>query len=70
MMQQGLLFRKDCVLIFVLFVKPSEMSGYLRGAGLELSDITGVAYNPINDTWSPAPRDLDVNYMVIAQKPD
>ena len=52
------------------FVKPSEMSGYLRGAGLELSDITGVAYNPINDTWSPAPRDLDVNYMVIARKPD
>jgi len=52
------------------FVKPSEMSGYLRGAGLDLKDITGVAYNPINDTWSPAPRDLDVNYMVIAQKPD
>ncbi|KJE36102.1 3-demethylubiquinone-9 3-methyltransferase [Thalassospira sp. HJ] len=51
------------------FVKPSEMSGYLRGAGLELCDITGVAYNPINDTWAPAPRDLDVNYMVIAQKP-
>ena len=52
------------------FVKPSEMSGYLRGAGLDLKDITGVAYNPINDTWSPAPHDLDVNYMVIAQKPD
>ena len=52
------------------FVKPSEMSGYLRGAGLDLQDITGVAYNPFNDTWSPAPRDLDVNYMVIARKPD
>lgn len=51
------------------FVKPSEMSGYLRGAGLNLTDITGVAYNPINDTWSPAPHDIDVNYMVIAQKP-
>ncbi|AXO14048.1 bifunctional 2-polyprenyl-6-hydroxyphenol methylase/3-demethylubiquinol 3-O-methyltransferase UbiG [Thalassospira indica] len=52
------------------FVKPSEMSGYLRGAGLDLQDITGVTYNPFNDTWSPAPRDLDVNYMVIAKKPD
>ena len=51
------------------FVKPSEMSGYLRGAGLEMTDITGVAYNPINDKWYPAPRDLDVNYMVIASKP-
>mgnify|MGYP000076638036 FL=1 len=51
------------------FVKPSEMSGFLRGAGLDLVDITGVAYNPINDKWSVAPRDLDINYMVIAQKP-
>ncbi|WP_417804776.1 bifunctional 2-polyprenyl-6-hydroxyphenol methylase/3-demethylubiquinol 3-O-methyltransferase UbiG [Thalassospira lucentensis] len=52
------------------FVKPSEMSGYLRGAGLNMVDITGVAYNPINDTWAPAPHDLDINYMVIAQKPE
>ena len=51
------------------FVKPSEMSGFLRGAGLDLVDITGVAYNPITDKWSVAPRDLDINYMVIAQKP-
>ncbi|MCC9620115.1 bifunctional 2-polyprenyl-6-hydroxyphenol methylase/3-demethylubiquinol 3-O-methyltransferase UbiG [Thalassospira sp. MA62] len=52
------------------FVKPSEMSSYLRGAGLELTDITGVAYNPIKDQWHPAPHDLDINYMVIARKPD
>ena len=51
------------------FVKPSEMSGLLRGAGLDLVDITGVVYNPITDKWSAAPRDLDINYMVIAQKP-
>lgn len=51
------------------FVKPSEMSGLLRGAGLDLVDITGVTYNPISDKWSAAPRDLDINYMVIAQKP-
>lgn len=51
------------------FVKPSEMSGLLRGAGLDLVDITGVTYNPITDKWSAAPRDLDINYMVIAQKP-
>lgn len=51
------------------FVKPSEMSGFLRGAGLDLVDITGVTYNPITDKWSVAPRDLDINYMVIAQKP-
>lgn len=51
------------------FVKPSEMSGLLRVAGLDLVDITGVTYNPITDKWSAAPRDLDINYMVIASKP-
>lgn len=51
------------------FVKPSEMSAFLRGAGLDLVDITGVVYNPITDEWSVAPRDLDINYMAVAQKP-
>lgn len=51
------------------FVKPSELSRYIRGAGLELSDITGVVYNPVSDKWAPAPHDLDINYMAIATKP-
>ncbi|MFH1804404.1 MAG: bifunctional 2-polyprenyl-6-hydroxyphenol methylase/3-demethylubiquinol 3-O-methyltransferase UbiG [Pseudomonadota bacterium] len=51
------------------FVKPSEMSSYLRGAGLELHDITGITYHPLSGTWRPAPRDLDINYLAIAIKP-
>jgi len=48
------------------FVRPSELAAPLRRAGLEMTEITGVAYNPLKDKWSLAPKDLDVNYMVMA----
>ena len=51
------------------FLKPSEIAGVLRGEGMELLEATGVAYNPLNDSWRLAPRDLDVNYMLLAAKP-
>ncbi len=28
----------------------------------------GVAYNPLLDRWSLNARDLDVNYMVLAER--
>jgi 2-polyprenyl-6-hydroxyphenyl methylase/3-demethylubiquinone-9 3-methyltransferase len=48
------------------FVRPSELAAPLRRAGLEMTEITGVAYNPLGNRWSLAPKDLDVNYMVVA----
>lgn len=48
------------------FVRPSELAAPLRRAGLEMTEITGVAYNPLKDKWSLAPKDLDVNYMAVA----
>jgi len=47
------------------FLRPSELAGHLRAAGLEVAEITGVGYNPLNDSWRET-RDLDVNYMVLA----
>jgi 2-polyprenyl-6-hydroxyphenyl methylase/3-demethylubiquinone-9 3-methyltransferase len=38
----------------------------LRRAGLEVTEITGMAYNPLSDRWALAPRDLDVNYLAVA----
>ena len=52
------------------FVRPSELAAPLRRAGLEMTEITGVAYNPLKDKWSLAPKDLDVNYMVVAARPE
>jgi 2-polyprenyl-6-hydroxyphenyl methylase/3-demethylubiquinone-9 3-methyltransferase len=49
------------------FVRPSELAAALRPAGLALSEITGVAYNPLSDSWRLS-RDLDVNYMAVAAR--
>ncbi|MGH6948342.1 MAG: bifunctional 2-polyprenyl-6-hydroxyphenol methylase/3-demethylubiquinol 3-O-methyltransferase UbiG [Kiloniellales bacterium] len=50
------------------FLKPSELEVVLRSAGLEMTELTGVVYNPLGDSWHLAPRDLDVNYMALAVK--
>ena len=47
------------------FVRPSELAGMLRRGGLTVSEIVGVTYNPLADTWRRT-RDLEVNYMVFA----
>jgi 2-polyprenyl-6-hydroxyphenyl methylase/3-demethylubiquinone-9 3-methyltransferase len=51
------------------FVKPSEMAAGLRGAGMAMTDVAGIAYDPFRDAWKLAPRDLDVNYIAVAEKP-
>lgn len=51
------------------FVKPSELAGALRRAGLQVETLTGLVYNPINEKWRLSDRDLDVNYMAVASRP-
>lgn len=50
------------------FVKPSAMAKMLRRAGLQVSDITGVAYDAAHDRFSLC-QDPSVNYMMVARKP-
>ena len=47
------------------FVRPSELERMLRGAEMRLSELAGLAYNPLTDSWSLG-RDLDVNYLGFA----
>ncbi len=49
------------------FLRPSELAALLRDGGIEIAELTGVAYNPLTAAWRLA-RDLDVNYMVFAVK--
>jgi 2-polyprenyl-6-hydroxyphenyl methylase/3-demethylubiquinone-9 3-methyltransferase len=49
------------------FVKPSELAHGLRPFGVNVTDVTGMVYNPIKDTWSLS-NDLSVNYLVSATK--
>jgi len=50
------------------FIKPSELAGWLREAGLVLEDVSGLMYEP----WRNAARVVDrtdVNYLACASKP-
>lgn len=49
-------------------VRPGELDSALTAGGLRLIDETGVAYNPLTGRWSLSP-DMDVNYMVVAERP-
>src|SRR5262245_21444480 len=45
------------------FIKPSELSGWARAAGLQLEDIAGLAYDPFANVARQS-TDVDVNYMM------
>jgi 2-polyprenyl-6-hydroxyphenyl methylase / 3-demethylubiquinone-9 3-methyltransferase len=49
-------------------VTPNELEAALARAGLRVSRETGVVYDLIADRWQLA-RDMDVNYMLAAEKP-
>ena len=52
---------------FKKFIRPSELSRFLRLADLDLQDITGMTYNPLTKEYKLG-RDTDVNYLVHATK--
>ncbi|MDE2286347.1 MAG: bifunctional 2-polyprenyl-6-hydroxyphenol methylase/3-demethylubiquinol 3-O-methyltransferase UbiG [Hyphomicrobiales bacterium] len=49
------------------FVTPSELAAALENSGLRTTGETGVSYNLFADRWQLA-ADMDVNYMVVAEK--
>ncbi len=49
------------------FVRPSELARGLRPHGIEITDLKGISYSPLDDSWSLADG-LDVNYLVWATK--
>ena len=50
------------------FIKPSELTSYIRLADLDFQDITGMVFNPLMKEYKLA-RDVDVNYLIHATKP-
>ncbi|MBR2690212.1 MAG: bifunctional 2-polyprenyl-6-hydroxyphenol methylase/3-demethylubiquinol 3-O-methyltransferase UbiG [Aquamicrobium sp.] len=52
---------------FGKLVRPEELELALSGAGLAITDRSGVIYNPLADRWQRS-KDMDVNYMVLAEK--
>ena len=51
------------------FIRPSELAGWLRNAGLQLEDVSGLMYEPWRNSARLIPR-ADVNYLACARKPE
>jgi len=52
---------------YAKFIKPSELATMCRHANLELSNMTGMTYNPLTRIYTLEP-DTDVNYMMHCLK--
>ena len=50
------------------FIKPSELAKWLREAGLELEDVSGLMYEPWRNSARVVSR-TDINYLACARKP-
>jgi len=51
------------------FIRPSELSRWAREAGLEVTEMTGMVYNPLSKKYSLNERDVSINYLMHASKP-
>ena len=51
------------------FIRPSELGNWIRQAGLQLQDMTGMTYNPITKQYALKADDVDVNYLVHCKRP-
>jgi len=50
------------------FIKPSELVKALATRPVEITDISGMRYNPITQSAVLDKTDLDINYLLAAQK--
>jgi len=52
---------------YARFLKPSEIAGWARGAGLDADAIIGMTYNPLTRVYRLAP-DTSVNYIATFRR--
>ncbi len=50
------------------FIKPAELDGWIRTAGLDNQDLIGMSYNPFNGNYWLG-KDVTVNYMMHVHRP-
>jgi 2-polyprenyl-6-hydroxyphenyl methylase/3-demethylubiquinone-9 3-methyltransferase len=54
---------------YAKFIRPSELSQWLREANLDLQEISGMTYNLLTKKYKIDNSDVSVNYLVHASKP-
>jgi len=50
------------------FLRPSELSRYLRTESATISDISGLKFNILSGEFEISDEDIDVNYFITAEK--
>ncbi len=53
---------------YAKLIRPSELAGAARSAGLDLRASCGLTYNPLTRVYRLSPRDLSVNYLCAFQR--
>lgn len=53
---------------YAKFIKPSELAGYCREAGLDVNESCGLEYNPLTRRYWLS-GDTSVNYMLACRRP-
>jgi 2-polyprenyl-6-hydroxyphenyl methylase/3-demethylubiquinone-9 3-methyltransferase len=51
---------------YAKFLKPSELSRFCREAGLQVTEVMGMSYNPFSKTYSLG-HDTSVNYLLACR---
>ncbi len=52
---------------YAKFIQPAEMANWMRKHDLDLKDLSGMSYNPLNNEAALSP-DLKVNYLICAKR--
>jgi 2-polyprenyl-6-hydroxyphenyl methylase/3-demethylubiquinone-9 3-methyltransferase len=53
---------------YAKFIRPSELAGFARAAGLEVLEMVGLEFNPLTERYWLS-GDTSVNYMVACRRP-
>jgi 2-polyprenyl-6-hydroxyphenyl methylase/3-demethylubiquinone-9 3-methyltransferase len=51
------------------FLRPSELAKLTKAQNLEVTDITGLIFNPLKNDFTLSKTDLDVNYFITTHRP-
>ncbi len=54
---------------YARFIRPSELGRWLRAAGLDTRELTGLTYHPLSGRYALV-GDISVNYLVHAVRPE
>lgn len=50
------------------FIRPAELAGWCRAAGLEIQEQSGLVYNPLTRRYRLHPTDVSVNYLMHCRR--